>query len=188
MSSLDNGKYLERLIAKKISKWLSDGKREDVIVRQSMLGRMIECLFGDLSQNPKLPDQWKPLGVWFMKTFIVDTKNRADFRLPAILTQCAHPIWEWWDKLSENGARSGGKKCLLVLLDKTAHSHTLIIGPKERAWLLDELGPIPVPYFELKFPGEKLVELTLFNFDYFLKWADPITLGCPDLTKSNLLV
>lgn len=179
-------KKWERTTAEQLSNWLTEGTRKDVLVRQSLMGRMVERLYGDFALNPRGVERWRPLGTWFMQTFHVDAKNRKAFRLPSMLTSPDHPFWEWWAKLSKEASMGGGKKRLMLLLAKPSNERIAVIGQREWKWFEEVLGK-PVgkawfPVFRLYRP--EIEEAVRFcELGRLLRWIDPTLLGCPVAAK-----
>lgn len=188
-------KAWERSCAEKFSRWLAGGatgaEAERVVSRQSLLGRMVEEIYGDLAIHPKCSDRMKPAARWFMQTIIVDAKKRAAFRLPSLLTSPKHQFWTWWDKMTGD-AKS--KLRMMVLMDYNSKAHILAFGRKEAAHFLSSSGKLSFPTLVLRSPlavedvGEfERQEVTFCEFEAFLGAIDPVTLGCPEV-KSELPV
>jgi hypothetical protein len=162
------------------------------------MGRMIERTYGDLTVHPKCSDRFLPMARWFMKTFQVDAKNRKAFRLPGLLTGDKHPLWGWWAKLSEEtpryraynlpigpgetGARSEGKIRLMIILNNPSKEHLLILGYGDGEFYEGACGKMSnaIPTFEISKPGTHGTEaVKIVVLEDFLKWVDPVALGCP---------
>ena len=169
-------KVEERRVAMAFSKWLSGGKCERVLARQKMQGRMIERLHGDLAPHPDCPLIWSPAADWFARGFQVDAKRRAAFSVKGLLTQPAHPVYAWWQKLSEQ-TRSGKWRMLVALEGQT---RVLIYGEQEATWLDERHGRKGLPpYLRLSSGREGQERLSLFHLDAWLKAVDPVGLGVP---------
>lgn len=98
-----------------LSRWLSNGRCGTVLSRQSLHGRMVERIWGDLAIHPDCPPRWRPRADWFMETFFVDAKNRKSFSVSALLMGSNHPFWSWRAKALEQADK---KHMLLVLMDR----------------------------------------------------------------------
>lgn len=194
-------KVWERTCAERFSLWLSGclGKESPkveearVVCRQSLMGRMVERKYGDLATHPDCTERMRPRADWFMKTFMVDAKKRASFRLPGLLTSPDHEFWKWWEKLSED-AGAQGKRRFMVLLDHNSKARVLAFGRSESKVFTDNLGFMrPFPFFNMShridtLPDGNREEMTFCDFDKFLKWADPVQLGCPEEKLNELPV
>lgn len=183
-------KEWERTVAKGFSSWLTGGTRNDVLMRMPLQGRMVERTFGDLCVNSRVPERWKPAGLWFLQKFLVDAKNRKRFRLPGLLTGPDHEFYGWWRKLTGDAA-DNGKWRLMVLLDKPSNVHTIVVGQKEWklfddkfGWLKGDVGNRRIEFPVLKMHQPKLDETLRFcQFEKLLKWLDPAALGAPIPSK-----
>lgn len=194
-------KVWERTCSKVFSRWLSGAidkesprvEEERVVCRQSLMGRMVERKYGDLATHPDCSDAMRPRADWFMKTFMVDAKKRAAFRLPGLLTSPDHEFWKWWEKLSED-AGAQGKRRFMVLLDHNSKARVLAFGRAESKFFNDQLGFMrSFPFFNMShrintLPDGDREEMTFCDFDKFLKWADPVLLGCPEEKPNELPV
>lgn len=194
-------KAWERTCAEWFSRWLSGSldkksptvEDERVVCRQSLMGRMVERKYGDLAIHPACSERMRPCADWFMKTFMVDAKKRASFRLPGLLTSPGHEFWNWWAKLSED-AGAQGKRRFMVLLDHNSKARVLAFGRSESKVFTDNLGFMrPFPFFNMSHRIDTLQdgdreEMTFCDFDKFLRWADPVGLGCPEGKRDEPLV
>lgn len=206
-------KVFERTTALAFSTWMAQGVRgvegERILARQSMMGRMIERKYGDLAIHPKCSDRFLPMARWFMERFQVDAKNRKAFRLPGLLTSPAHVFWGWWAKLSEEVPRysrtllppidkgvviegSGyrveekGKIRLMVILNNPSKEHLLVLGFEDMEFFQSALGLMnkAIPTIEIRHANtEDAVKIVVL--EDFLRWADPVSLGCPKVEGSN---
>lgn len=205
-------KVLERTTALALSTWLAQGVKgvegERILARQSMMGRMIERKYGDLAIHPKCSDRFLPMARWFMERFQVDAKNRKKFRLPGLLTSPAHVFWEWWAKLSgevprysrilKSSPRAGdpsagvisveekGKIRLMVILNNPSKEHLLVLGFEDMEFFQSALGLMDkaIPTIEIRHANtEDAVKIVVL--EDFLRWADPVSLGCPKVEGSN---
>lgn len=176
----DAWKAWERQVGASISRWLSFGASKDLLCRQSLMGRMVECKYGDLAIHPSCPPSWMVQAQWFMETFMVDAKNRKAFRLAALLTQPANQFWEWWAKHTKQAAEAGGKKRMMVM--QHGGAHVLVWGKREVDWMMPTIGdkwPFPAYQVQRRWDTEEEECLVFCQFENWLKFADPVTLGCP---------
>lgn len=172
-------KKWERQVGELISRWLSGGRRKDLIARQSLMGRMVERKYGDMATHPDCIDRWRPASDWFMKTYQVDAKNRKAFRLGGMLSQQDNPFWQWWAKLTHDTAMSGGKQRMMFLQHQGLH--VLVLGARELEWGLHhgvDSDRAPIPSYILS-RGKEDDRVFLFQAEGWLKFADPAKLGCP---------
>jgi len=174
----DAWKKFERLTAEAFSRWITDdwGKKKPapLLSRQSLMGRMVERLYGDLSVHPDCPPEWVPAASWFMDAFQADAKNRKQFRIERTIVRPEDPLWGWWAKLTDE-TRSD-KFRMMVARQGTVVA--LIYGERERAAFHDAWGSeMPISTLDLRAPGRE--RLTLCDLRSFLKWSDPAGLGCP---------
>lgn len=184
-------KKWERTVAEAFSRWLSETADKEpravggrVVCRQSLMGRMVESVFGDLAIHPQCAAKYLPAAQWFMTTFMVDAKNRKAFRLPSLLRSPKHEFWGWWDKLGDDAARAGGKHRLMVMLDKSCGVHTLAFGGRDRDWLMSQCGRFTFQHFVMETPKgdrENPEKVVFCEFESFLEWANPVGLGCPEV-------
>lgn len=186
-------KKFERTCAEWFSRWLcgavdkknSTVAEERIICRQSLMGRMVERIWGDMAIHPKIDPAFRPAAEWFMGKFMVDAKLRKRFRLTSLLTSPHHEFWQWWDKLTDDASRAGGKYRLMVLMEAGSKGHILAFGNHERQWFLDQFGGFKFPSMGMwmRQDAEKLEEISFCEFEEFLKWADPVGLGCPEVKR-----
>jgi hypothetical protein len=170
-----------------------------------MMGRMIERKYGDLAIHPKCSDRFLPMARWFMERFQVDAKNRKAFRLPGLLTSPSHVFWEWWAKLSGEVPRYSrillpgiftteagpkveekGKIRLMVILNNPSKEHLLVLGFEDMEFFQSALGLMnkAIPTIEIRHANtEDAVKIVVL--EDFLRWADPVSLGCPKVEGSN---
>lgn len=197
-------KTWERTCSKAFSRWLSGAldkesprvEDERVVCRQSLMGRMVERKYGDLAIHPDCSERMRPRADWFMRTFMVDAKKRAAFRLPSLLTSPEHEFWKWWEKLSEDAGKQG-KRRLMVLLDHNSKAHVLAFGASEKKWLDDIVKIREATFPTLHYraaaefeptTGQNLAafgkdKIVFCEFERFLRGVDPVLLGCPEETK-----
>lgn len=184
------------------SRWLSGALEKEspraeenrVVCRQSLMGRMVERKYGDLAIHPDCSERMRPRADWFMRTFMVDAKKRASFRLPSLLTSPGHEFWKWWEKLSVDAGEQG-KRRLMILLDHNSKAHILAFGAGERRWLEDIVGlrwsQTPFPILRLDaycLVGAEKETINFCEFEAFLRWAEPVALGCPEEKPNELPV
>ena len=182
-------KKFERTCAEWFSRWLAGKLESDlvedtrIIARQALLGRMVERIWGDMAIHPKIAPRMQPTARWFMDTFMVDAKLRKRFKMPSLLTSPNHDFWFWWDKLGEDAAKAGGKKRLMVLMEGGSKGHVLAFGGKELEWFLSNCGGVRFPTLKLLAHTDEREAVTFCEFEAFLKWADPVVLGCPEVQR-----
>ena len=173
----DPWKKFERLMAEAFSRWITGewGKKkpEPLLSRQSLMGRMVERLYGDLSVHPDCPPEWVAAASWFMTTFQADAKNRKQFRIDRLITRPEDPLWEWWEKLTNETASD--KFRMMVARQGTVVA--LVFGERERTAFGDAWGDFGLTTLDVRAPGRE--RLTLCDLRAFLKWSDPAGLGCP---------
>lgn len=180
-------KKWERTVAERFSRWLSYGKCPKVICRQALMGRMVERIYGDMAIHPNCPDKYRPMADWFMKTFIVDAKNRKSFRLASLLTSPKHEFFWWHDKLLGDAVRAGGKRPIMVLLDKPTNVHVVAFGKHLRTLLemngvrIYESTPMMVLAFGKDDEDGGSDRFMFCLFEGWLKAVDPVGLGCPEV-------
>ena len=174
-------KKFERTVGSVFGRWVTGdwGKAPPapVLCRQSLMGRMVERLYGDLSVHPDCPPEWVPAASWFMERFQADAKNRKAFRIDRIIVRPEDPLWGWWGKLTDE-TRSD-KFRMMVARQGTVVA--LVFGDRERSAFHDAWGDIGITTIDVRSPGRE--RLTLCDFREFCKWADPVALGCPGPRK-----
>jgi len=180
MSALGRGKSFERTVAKRLSQWLTEGTTDSALARQSMMGRMVEKIYGDIVPNPNTK-RWKAPAMWFSDNFVIDAKNRQAFRVVRLLNPGC-PFWEWWEKLSEDAAMCGGRKRMMILLNKPGCEKILALGSAEVGWLKEKIGDFPFPLLKVwRHPTADATEAAFFcDLDQFLRAVSPVTLGRPE--------
>ena len=197
------------MCAERFSYWLAGDaakgvEARQIIARQSMYGRMIERKFGDLAIHPQCSDRFLPMARWFMERFQADAKNRKAFRLPGLLTAPAHVFWNWWAKLSGETPRyrremlppgdggikwrinEWGKIRLMVIMNAPSKEHLLVLGFEDMEFFQSAMGTMDkaIPTFEIrKVKTEDAVKIVVL--EDFLRWADPVSLGCSKVEGSN---
>jgi hypothetical protein len=173
----DPWKKFERLMAESFSRWITGewgkGKPAPLLSRQSLMGRMVERLYGDLSVHPDCPPEWVAAASWFMATFQADAKNRKKFRIERTITRPDDPLWGWWAKLTDETASDK----LRMMVARQGTVVALIYGEREAGEFTDAWGT--PPFATLRLVAEGRERLTLCDLRAFLKWSDPAGLGCP---------
>ena len=168
-----NWKRLERRAAEGFSRFLSGGKCVRVLSRESLMGRMIECKYGDLAIHPDCPEQWLPSARWFMENVMVDAKRRKTFSLEMVLRSRAHPFWLWQKKLREDA----GQKIALMVVTSPGGRGLLSYDVASAARLSESFGSIYIPSVVLTAFGK---QATFVAFDAWLSAVgSPQALGCP---------
>jgi hypothetical protein len=114
VNGLKKGQRFERVVAKLLGQTVCGDDR--AFMRMPLMGRSLEQYEGDIIQNPDpfLSDTVKKTAAVFLKTFMLDAKDRKGWSLEAMILSDECPVWEWWSKLCAN-AGSMGKVPLLVL-------------------------------------------------------------------------
>ena len=174
--ALNRGKNWERTVAKAFSMWITHGETDAAIVRQSMMGRMVERIIGDLAASPDVTDKWRASAQWFASSIMVDAKNDINFSMRNIIGKSGTAMLAWWKKLSDNASRSG-RRPLLVPLDGQSNERYIVLchGMAE-----DSIHGWPnsvSDYIVLRIRGTD--PLVILRLDDFINVADPNRLGCP---------
>ena len=105
LNSKGKGNSFERDISKKLSLWISSGKRKDLMYRthssggrytqNKKMGNTIYCQAGDITST-------HPDSKWFVENFIIETKAYKSYDFTSILKNNDSDILKnWWNKLSE---------------------------------------------------------------------------------------
>jgi len=171
----DSWKQWERVVAEKLSRWLTEGKCRTVVSRQSLMGRMVERIYGDMAIHPDCPEKHLPIARLFMDWFYVDAKNRQAFRLPGLLTQAKHPFWGWWNKLSGD-VKPQTKFRLMPLLEGTSKAHIVVTGSWERGVFDGLFNRFKAPYMVM--PASRQTDgrdssILICTLEDLLGWIDP---------------
>lgn len=177
-------KRFERRVAEGFSRWLSGGKSSQVLARQSLLGRMVERLHGDLAPHPDCPEKYKTSAAWFMSRFQIDAKRRKAFSIESVLHQPAHQLWSWWAKLTEDTAQDKYPVLVLVaprggaivVYDEMLNLDLLNRGGSNRS----------IPEAMVWSPYGKDSVLFMRSFDLWVRGlCEPQVLGCPSAAVVN---
>lgn len=176
----DSWKAHERAVGAAFSRWIAQtptGRKPPAILsRQALHGRMVERLWGDLAIHPDVTTKWAAASSWFMNWAMVDAKRRKVFSLPAVLRSPSHPVFEWWEKLTDQCPSD--RMRLMVLMDRGARF--LMYGEREAA-VLHEGGEPSYPYYRLHPASESPLDerLTFCHLDAFVRAIEPEAFGCP---------
>lgn len=116
MNSKAKGSEFERKISKQLSKWLTNGERDDTIWRSRSSGayatnRMKKGIkskgnAGDLTSTSEESKR-------FLELFTIECKNYKKLDLYNLIEKKGQII-DWWDKLKKETAEQDGKFSLLI--------------------------------------------------------------------------
>ena len=98
---MQKGSAFERRICKRLSKWVSHGKRDDVFWRSAMSGgRATIGLRVGISRSAQAGDVVAIAGEGenFLKHFVVECKSRKNLQLQNLITKRSGMLWTFWVK------------------------------------------------------------------------------------------
>jgi hypothetical protein len=139
------GQY-EREVARRLSKWISGGSREDLIWRSNSSG-------GQFSQKAKTTGGYSnqagdltsidPMSTWFMDRFVVEIKTYKDLQVKNIIYRAKSKLIEFWD-VHEELAKKVSK--IPILIAKELRKPALILMPSEKCVIYNfEQAPFFAP-------------------------------------------
>ncbi len=175
-TSKQKGNQFENKIAKDLSLWLTNGKREDVLIRSqnsggratmlSYSGRNFMSQAGDISAV-------ESDGLFLTEKFILECKHYADLLLPSLFFRTAKGgVLEHWNKLL--------KECntynKLPLYIARQNGKPILIGMDQRGVELLKLHN----HIEIHI---RYMDLHLMPLKTFLEVASPSTLKPPIIIK-----
>lgn len=176
-------KVLERFCAASFSRWLSDGKNDKLLARQSMYGRMIERRWGDLAVHPDCPTDWRPQAEWFMRTFHVDAKRRQAFDLAGLLNDKPE-FWLWFDKTRQEALERNAYELLVLRIPR--RRGLWVAFQTARAWFTDTHGyGWPFPTLGVSRASDSIQIVSIWRLGDLLDWLDPISLDCPKYSSPH---
>ncbi len=115
-SSKKGGGY-ERLMSKRLSLWISNGERDDLLWRSAMSGGRATLKAkkggGSKSQSGDL-SAIDPLGCKFLDLFVVSLRHRKDFKFHRLVTQNKGLFVESWQDVCNEAHREGKHPMLIV--------------------------------------------------------------------------
>jgi hypothetical protein len=160
------GSSFEREVAVGLSRWISNGERDDLLWRSSQSGgrattarksnKALKTCAGDLSAI-------HPLGQPFLDSFYTELKAYRDLQYASILTDTGHLVNFWKSTIKE--AASYGRKPMLIA--KQNHKPTLVclsLSGMEALGLIESQCVLIAPQ----------ISMHCFLFDTFIKFAKPI--------------
>lgn len=176
------GSGFERKIAKKLSLWWTDNKRDDVFWRTSGSGarattrskqqKKTAYEYGDITFTD-------PLGKPLIDTFLIECKkgyskevDLLDFFTP----KKKSVLFGWWSKAKKEAKEAGRKYCLLIAERNGKPAFVLFDG---RFFTSKEsfISKISDYYIELrkdfKKDGAEVDSMIVMLLDDFLKWLSP---------------
>lgn len=117
MNGKNKGSSFERDISKKLSLWISEGKRDDLLWRsQSSGGRWTQRNKKGLKTENQVGDiaSTNEESKWFVDKFIVECKSYKDINLWSIITKSKGTIIDWLDTILEQCEKEGKIPFLIV--------------------------------------------------------------------------
>lgn len=186
-------KGAERLVAKKLSLWWTANK--DAFKRAPVSGGWPKKRsHGDIVANDDIdqPDEVIAAARRMLRLFAIDVKRRVqgssgEWHLEQLLSAAKHPILKWWGEIGELATRLGRMR--MLIFTKAKRQYCLMFGSSEMTWLTEQLDRSGLDTDALL--GTRAVfsitgldeELTVFDFDKFIKRIDARLLGggtlCP---------
>lgn len=163
------GAEFERQICKKLSLWLSDGKREDLLWRSAMSGGRatvahkkgkLDSQVGDISAVSEE-------GYAFTNVHAIECKSYANIHVESLLTGLpkSSSVKAFWLEL-ETKAKEVGKRPILIFRQNRGKTY-LLMSSVDLFELADYRGGTYVTGPD----AEGLYALALLDLDHFLKHA-----------------
>lgn len=183
----DAWKNSERLVAKKLSLWWTANK--DAFKRAPVSGGWPKKRsHGDIVANDDVdqPDEVVTAARGMLRLFAVDVKRRVqgstgEWHLEQLLSAAKHPILKWWEEIGALADHLGRMR--MLIFTKAKRQYCLMFGSSEMEWLVEQLDRSGLDTDTLL--GTRAVfsiigldeELTVFDFDKFIKRIDAQLLG-----------
>lgn len=181
------GAEFERLICKKLSKWITGGERDDVLWRSAMSGgratvqikkgMKAEAHAGDISST-----HW--LGSFLTETFSLELKAYADLGYTSSMTKRKGALITFWGQTVRDASLNNK---LPMLIAKQNRQPTVIALSREGVKVMQLAEyPLLAPLGSLN--PEVLPRMYLYNLEEFIEATDPtvLELACGHkITKSR---
>jgi len=161
------GAQFERDACRRLSLWISTGKRKDIFWRSAMSGGRATV---GLKQGDQLSAQAgdislvDPLGASFINTFVVECKFYKDLKVQNLIFEGKSGLLEFWQQVNRDAVSH--KKLPFLIAKQNNYREILCLNNAGFGKLLSRRYHKPnviVPTHEMN----------IFLFDYVLKHANP---------------
>lgn len=170
------GSEFERMVAKKLSLWMSRGQRTDLFWRTAMSGGRAtigsqsgESMRAQLGDLTAVDAEGMPL----TNLFVIELKHQKAVNLDSYIVKGTGPIERWWKKLCDEAHTN--KRLPMLIIRQNYFPIVLITTNRAHDYLV---GVHPIAMFGSRFPSR-----CLYLFEDVLSKADPAAL--PETRSGN---
>ncbi len=169
------GGEFERNICKKLSLWISEGKRDDLFWRSAMSGGRATVGFKKgIKRNTQIGDisSIDPLGNKLTDKFVLECKFYKNIHLQSMLFGIPknNSIYEFWITLNKQAKKVDKHPILIIKQNGMPALMGLTQGNFQKI-LKEDYDIIPIALFSYMLPI-----LYLYELEYILNMVDPVIL------------
>lgn len=165
------GGIFERECCKKLSLWLSDGKRDDLFWRSAMSGGRATVRWKNKELNYAQAGDIcaiDPLGHKLTSRFVIECKHVKHLQLHTAVAQFGGDLYKFWDKLCSQAKHVRREPMLLA--KQNQQPVLLITSPEGEKDI--RVNRMPGPRAYLMFPRKPTA--VVFLFEHLLEFPCPL--------------
>lgn len=172
------GAEYERTVCKRLSLWLSENERDDLLWRSAMsggratvmakIGKVANAQAGDISSIDRVSSD-------FIEKFFVECKSYNDLEITQLITKQAGLLKGFWDKAYEEA--DSYRKMPMLVAKQNRMPEMIIINSQSMEFLgMQEEWPLAI------LPD---LNMYIFNFAFFVEHAHPDVMADPFYYNSD---